>query len=71
MDRRGDTGPEDEWLTDVAGDWVKGTIDDGEAQLRALEEAGVQRVMLQLQSHQDLAVVDLIGDLAARVASPN
>jgi F420-dependent oxidoreductase-like protein len=49
--------------------WIVGTIDEAAEQLRALEEAGVERVMLQHLLHTDLEGVELIGrDLAAAVA---
>ena len=41
--------------------WIVGTLDQMAAQLRALEEAGVERVMLQHLQHHDLDAVELIG----------
>lgn len=66
MASRGESGSEDSWLAEVGRDWVTGTIDEAAEQLRALEEAGVQRVMLQHQSHDDVAMVHVLGEIAAR-----
>jgi F420-dependent oxidoreductase-like protein len=41
--------------------WIVGTIDEMAAQLRALEAAGVERVMLQHLEHHDLDAVERIG----------
>ena len=41
--------------------WIVGTLDEMAAQLRALESAGVERVMLQHLQHHDLDTVELIG----------
>ena len=41
--------------------WIVGTLDEMAEQLRALEQAGVARVMLQHLQHHDLEVVELIG----------
>jgi alkanesulfonate monooxygenase SsuD/methylene tetrahydromethanopterin reductase-like flavin-dependent oxidoreductase (luciferase family) len=48
---------------------VAGTPDEAAERLRAFEEAGVQRVMLQQLLHDDLEQVALIGrELVPRVA---
>ena len=41
--------------------WIVGTPDDALDQLRALRDAGVDRVMLQLLLHDDVAQIELIG----------
>jgi F420-dependent oxidoreductase-like protein len=41
--------------------WIVGSIDQMAQQLKALEEAGVQRVMLQHLQHRDLDIVELLG----------
>jgi alkanesulfonate monooxygenase SsuD/methylene tetrahydromethanopterin reductase-like flavin-dependent oxidoreductase (luciferase family) len=43
------------------GPWITGTPDEAREQLRALADAGVDRVMLQLLLHEDVAQVELIG----------
>lgn len=63
--REGDGG---ELLERLRGTGVVGTIDDAAEQLRALEEAGVARVMLQHQDHTDLEMVRLLGALSRAVA---
>jgi alkanesulfonate monooxygenase SsuD/methylene tetrahydromethanopterin reductase-like flavin-dependent oxidoreductase (luciferase family) len=48
--------------------WIIGTVDEAAEQLRALADAGLDRVMLQHHLHDDLDAVALIGrDLAAAV----
>src|SRR3954449_7818329 len=41
--------------------WITGTVDEAAEQLRALEDAGLERIMLQHLLHTDLDAVDLIG----------
>jgi F420-dependent oxidoreductase-like protein len=41
--------------------WIVGTLDQMAEQLRALESAGVERVMLQHLQHDDLDTVELLG----------
>jgi F420-dependent oxidoreductase-like protein len=60
MERTGRSGrPED--LADSPGHRILGTTEQVVEQLRALEAAGVQRVMLQHLVHDDLDMVALIG----------
>ena len=68
MERRGQTRPEDRFRAEIAPSWVIGTVDEAVAHLRELEAAGVDRVMLQTQDHEDVAMVALLGELAAEVA---
>ena len=42
--------------------WVVGTVEEVVGHLRALEEAGVARVMLQHLAHDDLEMLGLLGD---------
>jgi F420-dependent oxidoreductase-like protein len=53
----------DEWNGEagISGAWIAGTVDDAVEQLRALEDAGAERVMLQHLLHEDLDAVELIG----------
>lgn len=67
MERRGQLRPEDRFRAEIAPYWVIGTVDEAVAGLRALEDAGVERVMLQHQDHRDLAMVALLGRVAAAV----
>jgi F420-dependent oxidoreductase-like protein len=45
----------------VVDGWVSGTLDEAAEQLRALRDAGVDRVMLQLLLHDDLDQIAVIG----------
>ncbi len=45
--------------------WLVGTVDEVVARLRELEDVGVERVMLQHLSHDDLEMVELLGDEVA------
>jgi alkanesulfonate monooxygenase SsuD/methylene tetrahydromethanopterin reductase-like flavin-dependent oxidoreductase (luciferase family) len=47
----------------TAGPWIAGTPDEAGARLRALADAGVDRVMLQLFLHDELDQIKLIANL--------
>jgi F420-dependent oxidoreductase-like protein len=53
----------EEWNGDagIPGAWVTGTIDEAIEQLKGLEDAGIERVMLQHLLHDDVEAVELIG----------
>jgi F420-dependent oxidoreductase-like protein len=60
---RGEEGADpDAYLTELAETWVVGTVPEAIDRLRALEAAGVERVMLQHHLHEDLEVLALLGD---------
>lgn len=65
MDNIGASGSEKEWLASLGEEWVVGTVAEAVDKLGALEEAGVDRVMLQHQAHED---VDMVHLLAAEIA---
>ena len=67
MERHGRDGSVDGWLDEVRGEWIVGTLDEAADRLREYEAAGVGRVMLQHQRHDDVEMVALLGDLADRV----
>ena len=67
MDRRGAEGSLDDWLGTVRDAWIIGTVDEAAARLRDYEAAGVNRVMLQHQSHDDTDMVMALGEVAAQV----
>jgi alkanesulfonate monooxygenase SsuD/methylene tetrahydromethanopterin reductase-like flavin-dependent oxidoreductase (luciferase family) len=67
MDRHGGSGTEEAWLAGQRPEWVVGTVDEAVAQLGELEAAGVQRVMLQHQLHDDLDMIAVLGEVAAKV----
>ena len=53
----------------MKADELIGTVEQVAERLRAYEQAGVSRVMLQHLVHEDLAMVELIGrELAPAVA---
>jgi F420-dependent oxidoreductase-like protein len=59
----------DDWLADFSGRALVGSVEEVAEKLRALEEAGCERVMLQHLLHDDLEPVELMGrDLAPLVA---
>lgn len=45
--------------------WIAGTVEEAVVQLRALAEAGVERVMLQHLLHDDLELIALLGEQVA------
>jgi alkanesulfonate monooxygenase SsuD/methylene tetrahydromethanopterin reductase-like flavin-dependent oxidoreductase (luciferase family) len=49
--------------------WVLGTVDQVVERLRAIESAGVGRVMLQHLGHADVEMVEVLGEVAATVAA--
>lgn len=49
--------------------WVSGSVEEAAAYLRELEDAGVERVMLQQLEHEDLEMVELIGRELAPAAA--
>lgn len=61
MERFGRDGDVDEWLAGVADEWVVGTVDQANERLGVYAAAGVDRVMLQHQLHDDLDMVALLG----------
>lgn len=68
MAHQGESGSEDAWLAGNGGLGVWGTVEQAAARLRELEAAGVQRVMLQHQLHQDVNMVGILGEIARLVA---
>ncbi|MFL5828162.1 MAG: TIGR03560 family F420-dependent LLM class oxidoreductase [Thermoleophilaceae bacterium] len=43
------------------GEWIAGTVEEAAETLRAYEEAGVERVMLQHLLHDDVDMIEVIG----------
>jgi F420-dependent oxidoreductase-like protein len=64
MEVRGDHGDPAAWLEEQSDTWVTGTADEAGERLRQLEGVGVERVMLQNLTHDDLRHVELIASLA-------
>ncbi len=69
MARLDDTGSDDDWLDRHRHDWIVGTLDEAVGRIRALEEVGVQRMMLQHLAHDDLTMVAVLGQIARRCPS--
>ncbi len=65
-ERSGAEGDLGSWLDGLRPSWVIGTVEQAAARLDALGDAGVSRVMLQHQLHDDLDMVALMGELVAR-----
>jgi alkanesulfonate monooxygenase SsuD/methylene tetrahydromethanopterin reductase-like flavin-dependent oxidoreductase (luciferase family) len=63
--RREDAGDVAGYIAGLPDNWIVGTLEEVREQLADLEEAGVERVMLQHLLHRDLDGVALIGELAA------
>ena len=63
----GDDSP-DSYRRRLGEHLVLGTVDEAAARLRAYENAGVERVMLQHLDHTDLEMVAVIGELTRQVA---
>jgi alkanesulfonate monooxygenase SsuD/methylene tetrahydromethanopterin reductase-like flavin-dependent oxidoreductase (luciferase family) len=58
----------DSLVDDPPAGWIVGTVEPAIEQLLALREAGVSRVLCQHYVHEDLDAVELLGELASRVA---
>ena len=68
MERAGEDGDVLSWVGSNASEWVIGTVGEVVDRLGELEEAGVERVMLQHLCHDDLDMVHLLGsEVAPRV----
>ena len=64
----GGDGSADE-VVDQRPGWLLGTTDQMVEQLRALEAAGISRVMLQHLDHADLDMVAVLGEVAATMGA--
>jgi F420-dependent oxidoreductase-like protein len=53
------------YVAALPDEWIRGTVEQAVEQLRALEDAGVERVMLQHLLHDDLELVALLGEQVA------
>jgi alkanesulfonate monooxygenase SsuD/methylene tetrahydromethanopterin reductase-like flavin-dependent oxidoreductase (luciferase family) len=65
--RTGADRPFDDWLGELRGARVLGTLDEAAAHLAALRESGAEGVALQHQLFTDLEMIDLLGELAPRL----
>lgn len=53
-----------DWLDGLRDEWIVGTVPQARQHLAAYAEAGLDRIMLQHQLHDDLGMVALMGALA-------
>lgn len=63
MELSGEEGDVDAYLDGLRDAWVVGTVDQAAERLVAMSAAGLDRVMLQHQLHDDLDMVELIARL--------
>ena len=63
MQSSGAEGDLDNYLDELAGAWIIGTVEQAAERLEDYAAAGVERVMLQHQLHADLDMVSLMGRL--------
>ena len=68
MDARGQSGDPAAWLEQLPPVMITGTVEQAAEQLGALDKIGVERVMMQMQAHDDVDMVHVLGRLAAAVA---
>jgi F420-dependent oxidoreductase-like protein len=68
MERAGRSGEPDAWLESLPEVMITGTVDQVAEKMARLEKAGVDRVMMQMQSHEDVEMVHVLGELARAVA---
>jgi F420-dependent oxidoreductase-like protein len=61
MARSNRSGSPQDWLNGLGEEWIVGTVDEVVDKLGRLSEAGVDRVMCQHQSHEDVDMVYLLG----------
>jgi alkanesulfonate monooxygenase SsuD/methylene tetrahydromethanopterin reductase-like flavin-dependent oxidoreductase (luciferase family) len=58
---RGQGGKAEDFLRELPGSWLAGTLEELDGRLVELADAGVERVMLQHLLHRDLDAVEEIG----------
>ena len=68
MDRSGASGDPAAWLDGLPNVVVSGAIEEAADKLRVFGDAGVDRVMMQMQSHDDVEMVHVLGKIAELVA---
>lgn len=68
IQRSGVASEPEAWLAALPNTIVSGTVEQAAERLRAFEEAGVDRVMMQMQAHDDVEMVYVLGRVAQLVA---
>ncbi len=56
-------------VIDARPNWLLGTVEQLAERLKALEAAGISRVMLQHLDHRDTEMVAVLGEVAATMGS--
>lgn len=67
MELSGAEGDVDPWLDGLRDEWIVGTVEQAAARLETYRAAGLDRVFLQHQVHDDLDMVAVVGQLADAV----
>jgi alkanesulfonate monooxygenase SsuD/methylene tetrahydromethanopterin reductase-like flavin-dependent oxidoreductase (luciferase family) len=67
MEISGRDGDVDAWLAGLTDEWILGTPEQAAERLGVYADAGLSRVFLQNQLHDDLEVVALLGEVARLV----
>ena len=68
MALRGQDGDPDAWLAGLPDTVVTGTVEQAAKRLGEYQSSGVDRVMMQMQAHDDVEMVHVLGRIAALVA---
>ncbi|MBA3728557.1 MAG: hypothetical protein H0W94_05070 [Actinobacteria bacterium] len=69
MERRGESGDPGAFLDSLGSEWIVGTPERVLARLAEYRSAGIDRVMLQHNVHEELETVAMIGgELVAEAA---
>ena len=67
IQRSGVASEPEAWLAALPDTVVSGTVEQAAERLGAYQEAGVDRVMMQMQAHDDVEMVHVLGRVAALV----
>lgn len=68
MERSGNDGDAGAWIASLPDTIVSGTVEEAADRLRSYAGAGVDRVMMQMQAHDDVEMVHVLGQVARLVA---
>jgi alkanesulfonate monooxygenase SsuD/methylene tetrahydromethanopterin reductase-like flavin-dependent oxidoreductase (luciferase family) len=68
MERSGTKGEPAAWLDGLPDVIVTGTVEEAADKLRAFGRGGVDRVMMQMQAHDDVEMVHVLGKIAELLA---
>jgi len=66
--RSGVASEPEAWLAALPNTIVSGTVVQAAERLQAYQDAGVDRIMMQMQAHDDVEMVHVLGELARRVS---